>query len=122
MSHSMPNRPCFNDWGKFLCTHLKKLPAGFKFNCVFEFHKGEITRKHLITDTNEDVVTHCLCRRYYKDAKKDMQDKIFGLVELKKLTIDDVDLPWLACKEIDNKKVKSLSKKYHLISEEERWY
>ena len=104
----MPNLPSFNDWEQFLCTCLKNFPAGFTFNYVFEFHKGEITAKHLITDTEEDAVTHSLCYREYKDTKKEMWNKIFESVDLEKVTIDDVDLPQLESKEFDNKKVESL--------------
>ena len=51
-----------------------------------------------------------------------MGDEISRSLELDILTIDDVDLPQLACKELHNKKVESLAKKYHSIPEDDWWF
>ena len=102
VSHTPPNFPCFQDWEKFFLTYLKKLPAGFTGNYVFEFHKAELTTKHLITDSQEEAVTHRLLCKYYEKKNKDMWVEIFGAVKLKELTINHVNLPCLPSRSLDN--------------------
>ena len=47
--------------------------------------------------------------------KNNMQDKKFWSVKLEQLTIDNLGLPFLPSKSLNNKKVESLAKKYHSI-------
>ena len=119
-AHTDRWRPCFDKWDQFLGKHLKKLPAGFTNNYVFEFFKGEVTMKHLITEN--ETKKNNLCKLDESTTRRNLWNELFGGTRKQNVTMQDVTLPRLECKELDINKIKSLAKKYHSIPAVHRWF
>ena len=114
LSHSDPERECWKEWGKFLGKYLKKMPAGFTHNYVFEFHQGTVTMKHLFTDTEGAVVKLCT---HPSAVSKAMWSELFGTTS-RDVTTRNVKLPRHPNIQLQSSKIRSISKKFDMIPEE----
>ena len=95
------------------------MPTGFTDNYVFEFHAGNVTMQHLISD--DEGVRIQLCENH-EAVGKEMWAEAFGTATKTNLKMSNVKLPKHPTKDLDAKKVKSLSLKYHAIPPEHTWY
>ena len=76
--------------------------------------------KHLISDEDEGVTVR-LCKNHDLTSKLMWKD-MFGDVGLKDVRVSDIKLPRHPIVQVDARKIKSLSLKYHAIPEQYRYY
>jgi hypothetical protein len=125
LDHSSSKRPFFINWHTILDKYFKDMPAQFTFNFFFEFDKGDVTVRHLVSTPDEDCTTISLVRGNKDAVRKAILKELFGVTqvtELSERSLDTMQLPRHPGNVLSGKKVLSLSTKYFSIPENYRPY
>ena len=111
IDHQSNIRPTYSNWSQFLDKHIINLESGFTGDYVFEFKNGVVRQQHLISSTPKEFV---LCKNAVSTSKA-MKLELFGTVCIDHLNPNELKLPRMIVRTLDNKKVISLQKKYGSI-------
>ena len=121
INHEVATRPCYTGWEALFNKYLKNLPAGFTSNYVYEFSNGSVRMQHLVDTLPADCVSFKMTANP-DIAARELKNNLFGTERLDNLDPTQLRLQRIAVKQLDNKKVVSLQKKYNTIPDNKLAY
>ena len=118
---SVLQQDSFFIWEEFLDKHFRDLPVGFtKFYC-FEFTEGTVAMKRLCTEVTDDQMIVKELARDPANARKTILRELFDLptsASLEDIVNATLLLPKMPSRELKQRKLESLAKKFSCIPSE----